>query len=161
MKRWIITAVFVIGCAASAATGFWFGFREAWPLGVAADFMPRGSIAVAQLNALRAGNTQNLVTALEFDVDNGLIWGHEVFRHPLRDYLRPVWGFSIYPDYEKYATRLADYRKTHPSQMKPDLFDTVPPDKEQYREFYRDLAQGTRESIATVNSMVERYATKR
>jgi len=160
MKRWVLAASFILVCVLSAAAGFWFGFREAFSLGVAADFLPRGSIAVAQLNALGAGKPENVVTGLEFDVDNGLIWGNEVFHHPLRNYLGPVWGFNIYPDYEKYATRLADYRKAHPSPMKADAFDKVPPDKVQYREFYRDLAQGARENIATVNSMVERYATK-
>jgi hypothetical protein len=45
--------------------------------------------------------------------------------------------------------------------MKEDMFDTVPPGKEQYRDFYADLAQSARESVAKMNAMVERYATKR
>jgi hypothetical protein len=160
MKRWTLAASFLLVSAVSAAAGYWFGFRKAFPLGIAADYLPRGSIAVVQLNALRAEKPANVITGLEFDVDNGLIWGSQVFHHPLRDYLGPVWGLNIYPDYEKYATRLADYRRVHPSPMRADMFDTVPPGKEQYREFYRDLAQGTRENTATVNSMVERYASK-
>jgi hypothetical protein len=161
MKRGLLALAFVIACGLSAAIGFWFGFREAFPLGVAADFLPRGSIAVAHLRELRAGKTGNLATALEFDVDNGLIWGNHVFSHPLRNYLNPLWGYDIYPEYEKYATRLADYRKEHPSALKGDMFDAVPPEKEQYREVYRELADGTRKSVGTINSMVERYATKR
>ncbi len=140
--------------------GYWFGFKEALPFGIAADSLPRGSIAVVQLEALRAGKTQNLVTALEFDVDNGLILGYELFDHPLRHAVDPVWGFNFYPEYEKYAARLANYRKTHPSLMTPDMFDQIPPGKEQYREEYRVLAVRTRENIDKVNVMVKRYASK-
>ena len=44
--------------------------------------------------------------------------------------------------------------------MKPDQFDNVPAGKEQYREFYGELAVGARESIVKLNSMVERYGSK-
>ena len=160
MKRWRIVLAFLISCAGSGAAGYWFGFREALPLGVAADFLPRGVIATGHLKALGTGKHENMITMLEYDVDNGLIWGHDLFQHPLRRLVRPLWGFEFYPEYEQYAVRLANYRKEHPSLMKPDAFDNVPPEKEQYREFYRELAVGTRENIAKINSMVERYATK-
>lgn len=158
MKRWTLAAAFALACAASAAAGYWFGFREAYILGIVADSMPRGSIAVAELKEIRSGKTQNLVTALEFDVDSGLISGYDYVRHPLRDYLGPVWGFGM--DYQRYATRLADYRKEHASPMKPDIFDTVPPGKEEAREYFEELARGARESVRKRNSMVEQYATK-
>jgi hypothetical protein len=160
MKRWYIALTFVVSCVGSGVAGYWFGFREALPLGVAADFLPRGVIATGHLKAFRTGKHENMITMLEYDVDNGLIWGHELFQHPLRRLMRPLWGFEFYPEYEQYAVRLANYRKEHPSLMKPDAFDSVPPEKEQYREFYRELAVGTRENIAKINSMVERYATK-
>jgi hypothetical protein len=84
MKRaWLVAGIFV-ACCFSAAGGFWFGFREALPLGLYADWLPRGVIATHLLSALRAGNTQNLATMLEFDVDNGLVWGYDLFNHPLR-----------------------------------------------------------------------------
>ena len=161
MKRWLLALTLVVGFSLSAAAGFWFGFREAWHLGVAADFIPRGAIAAYQLKALHAGKPDNVIVGLESDVDIGLTWGYELFHHPLRNLLDPVWGFEVYPEFEQYATRLADYRKDHPSLMKPDMFDIVPPDKEQYREFYKDLAQGARENTAKINTMVEKYATKR
>jgi hypothetical protein len=160
MTRWTKALGFVAACLSSGAVGYWFGFREALPIGVAADFLPRGVIATGHLKGIRAGKTENVITMLEFDVDNGLIWGHDLFQHPLRHLMGPLWGFHFYPEYEKYAVRLANYRKDHPSLMKADAFDTVPPDGEQYREHYRELAQGARESVAKINSMVERYATK-
>ena len=161
MKRSHIALAFAFSCVASGVIGYWLGFREALPLGIAADFLPRGVIAVGHLKALRTGKTENMAIALEYDVDTALIMGEELFQHPLRNLTGPLWGFNFYPDYEGYAVRLADYRKEHPSLMKPDAFDNVPPDKERYREFYRELARGTRENIAKVNSMVERYATQK
>jgi hypothetical protein len=161
MKRWHIATLLIAASVVSAGIGFWFGFREALPLGVAADFMPRGTIAVQQLTALRAGNTQNLATSLEFDVDSGLIWGHDVLNHPLRHLWKPLWGWDVYPEFEQYAVRLANYRKEHPSLMKADAFEKVPPDRPDLAAAYKDLALGTRESTAKLNLMIERYATKR
>jgi hypothetical protein len=115
-------------------------------------------LAIGHLKAIRSGKTESSITLLEYDVDTGLLWADEVLRHPLRDILEPLWGFNV-SQYEEYAVRLANYRKQHPSLMKGDLFDQVPPDKEQYREFYRELAQGTREDIDKINATVKRYAT--
>jgi hypothetical protein len=161
MKCWWVVFAFLAGCTVAAAAGFWWGFREAWSLGVAADFLPRGVIASQQLKALEVGKTDFVAIGLESDVDNGLIWGYDLFHQPLRPILDPLSGYNVYPEYEKYAVRLADYRKDHPSRFKQDMFDTVPPGKGQYRHFYADLAQGARESVTKMNAMVERYATKR
>jgi hypothetical protein len=161
MKRWHIATLVIAASLVSAGVGFWFGFREALPLGVAADFMPRGTIAARHLAALRAGNTQNLATSLEFEVDNGLIWGHDVLNHPLRHLWNPLWGWNVYPEFEQYAVRLANYRKDHPSLMKADAFDKAPADRPDLVEAYKDLALGARETTAKLNLMIERYATKR
>lgn len=97
---------------------------------------------------------------LEYEVDSGLIFGHDLFQHPLRDVVGPVWGFDVYPKYEKYAVRMANYRKQHPSRMKPDMFDGLPQEKEEDPRLNQAMSVGARESIAKLNSMVERYATR-
>jgi len=158
MKRWAIALVVTISCVVSGAVGYWFGFREALPLGVAADFLPRGAIAIGHLKAIRSGKPENMVIMLEYDIDAGLIWADDVLRHPLRNAFEPLWGFNV-SLYDEYAVRLADYRKQHPSLMKADAFDKVPPGYEQYRESYRELAQGARESTSKLNAAVKRYAT--
>lgn len=160
MKRSVAAIAVILACVVSAALGYWFGVRQAWPLGVAADFLPRGAIAAYQLQHLRAGKPDNVITGLEADVDIGLVWADELLNHPMRELWKPLWGLEIYPGYEQYVIRMAKYRKEHPSPFKPDAFDTVPPGKEQYREFYRDLADGARENKAKVDAMVHRYATK-
>jgi hypothetical protein len=153
--------VVVTGVCISAAVGFWFGFREALPLGVKIDRLPQGAIAMQQLNALRAGNTQNLATALEFNIDEGLVWGYDVFDHPLRGLLGPLWGLNVIPDNEKYATRLADYRKQHPSPMPTEQWDRKPLDNPEDEAQFRALMQyGAQLHHFKLQAMIERYATK-
>jgi len=110
MKRWTIALVLIISCAVSSVVGYWFGFRQALPFGVAAEFLPRGVLAIGHLKAIRSGKTESSITLLEYDVDTGLLWADEVLRHPLRDILEPLWGFNV-SQYEEYAVRLANYRK--------------------------------------------------
>ena len=156
MKHWKIAVGITLACLVSAAAGFWLGFREALPLGLMADNLPRGVIAMRQLEALRSGKTQNLATGLEFTVDDGLVWGYEVFNHPLRPLFGPIWSFNVYPEYEKYAVRLADYRKAHPSPMTRDFLLNIPRESDRYRE----MAEGARLYETKLNAMVERYASK-
>lgn len=160
MTRTRLPLLVVSCCLVSAAIGYWFGFRGGLYFGVAADFLPRGVIATGELNALRAGNQAPVVTMLESEVDTGLIFGYELFQHPLREVVGPLWNFDFYPEYERYAIRLANYRKEHPSQMKAEMFDTIAPEKEQYRQQYTENSVGVRESLAKMSSMVERYASK-
>jgi hypothetical protein len=108
--------------------------------------LPRGVVAAQHLRALEAGKTDNIAISLEFDVDNGLVWGYEILEHPMRPLWGPLWGFDVGPQLEQYATRLADYRRDHPSLMRAGTKDEDP--------------QGV-EINRRLSAMVERYATKR
>jgi hypothetical protein len=158
MTRWKLVLAFTLVTAFGAGAGYWLGFREAWQLGVMADTLPRGVIASQQLKALHAGKPENVIVGLEFDVDNGLLWGGDLIENPITKLLGPVWGIDVSASLEGYAVRLANYRKQNPSLMKSDMFNTVPPGKEQYREFYRQLANDADEQIAKLNARVQRYA---
>ena len=160
MSRWKLATAIFLACLLSAAGGFWLGFREALPLGLMADNLPRGVIAVQQLAALRFGKTQNLATALEFNVDQGLVWGYDLFNHPLRPLFRPFWDFDVYPDYEKYAARLADYRRGHPSPMNRDFLQYLPKESEDDKATYAEFLEGARSYEFKLNAMVKRYASK-
>jgi hypothetical protein len=127
-------------------------------VGVAADFLPRGVVATHHLNSIRAGNLERVTVGLEHDIDMGLIFGHDVFEYPLRSFVGPIWGNDLYPEYKEFAVRLANFRKQHPSLMRPDTFDTVPKGYEQHKDAYKELAVSTRESIAKMNLMIDRYA---
>ena len=148
MKRTLVLLAAITGCAASVAAGYWLGFRDAWHLGMAADYLPRAAVAAHQLQHLRAGRMRPVLTGLEFEVDNGLSWGYEVFGHPLRDLWGPLWGLRVYPEYERYAELLARYRKQYPSLLEAEAFD-------------KELAQGARETKAKIDRMVERYGAGR
>jgi len=150
----------VVACGASAAVGYWFGFRDAWPLGIAAELLPRGSMAVYLLKGLGAGKQGGVIVSLEADVDSGLIWGHEILGHPMCRAWGPIWDLNVCPEYEQYVREAADYRKLHPSPFKPDAFDVVPKGQEEDREVYRDLAKGTRANKAKIDAMIEHYGKK-
>ncbi len=161
MKRSLVAIAVLLACGASAGLGYWYGMSQGWDLGVAAESMPRGAIATHQLGMLQAGKPRTVIIALESDVDVGLIWGHDILQHPMRELWRPLWGFQVYPQYEEYLVRMAKYRKEHPSPFKADAFDTVPPGSdEQHRNFNIELAKGARQNKAKIDAMVERYATK-
>lgn len=150
MKRLLVSLAAAAGCIACAAGGYWLGFREAWTLSSAAEALPRAAVAAHQLNLLRTGRPGPVVAGMEFEVDKGLTWSDEVFSHPLRDLLGPLWGLDVYPGYERYAVLLANYRRKNPSLLNPDAFDKNP-----------GLQQGARETKARIDRVVERYARDR
>lgn len=160
MKPRTIALVVLVASVVSALAGYWFGVYQGLPLGLSADFLPRGVVASQQIALLRAGRTDDVITGLESDIDNGLIWGYDVLHHPMRRLWGPLWGFEVYPNYEQYAARLADYRLKHPSPFKADAFDKVPPGKEGFADFYKELADGTRANKRKMDDMIQRYATK-
>jgi hypothetical protein len=159
MKRWQIAALLLVACGFSAAAGFWVGFREAWTLGVAVDNLPRGARSVAHLQAIRAGKIRPVELGLEFDVDNGLLWGFEVMNHPLRELWGPLWGLDVYPGYERYLTQLANYRRDHPSSTRADMFANAPEARPDAQDSLREFTRSEREVAARRDEMVRRYAT--
>ena len=161
MRHWQLALLLAVACTASAAAGFWFGFREAWTLGSAADQLERASRSVAQLEDLQAGKTRPVVLGLEFDVDAGLLWAYEVLEHPLRGLWAPLWGIEVYPGYERYARRLADYRRDHPSSTRVEMFGNSPEARPDSQDALPDFNRSAREVAARRDAMVERYATPR
>jgi hypothetical protein len=161
MKRWQIGVLLVLACSVAATAGYWAGFREAWTLGTAVDTLPRGARSVAHLEALHAGKLRPVLLGLEFDVDNGLVWGYEVMSHPLRELWAPLWGLEIYPGYERHLTRLANYRREHPSSTRSEMFESAPESRPDLRDAVRDFSRSAREVAARRDEMVERYATRK
>ena len=123
------------------------------------DAPERGVVATQQLNALRVGKTDFVITGLEFDIDQRILWHN--------DFLDSHWVWLLGSDTEaviskndEYMKRISEYRLRHPSLTEPTTFDAVPPDKEQYREEYRELAHGVRENRKIIDAIVTRYAKK-
>jgi hypothetical protein len=147
VKRWKIAVLLGVACSVSAAAGFWTGFREAWILGSAADLLPRAARSVTHLELIERNN-----------LDNGLLWAYELMNHPLRRLWSPLWGLEVYPDYERYLTRIADYRRDHPSSIGGDAF-TNPPSPPDTQETLRNFNREARDVAARRDAMVKRYAT--
>jgi len=123
--------------------------------------LPEGVIAMQQLSALRAGKAQNVVGALEHKLDEGLVWGYDLFNHPLRDFLGPVWGFDVYPGFEKYAVRLADYRNKNPHPRRSDEQAKGPSEGSAEEAEKRALLEyGAAVYEHQLKVMVERYANR-
>jgi hypothetical protein len=161
MRPWQVAVLLIVASAASAAGGFWLGFREAWTLSAAADLMPRAARSVKHLEAIHAGNLRPVVLGLEFDVDNALVWGYEVMNHPLRELWQPLWAIDVYPGYERYLGELADYRLGHPSSTRADMFASAPEGRPDLQDALRDFSRNAREVAARRDAMVRRYATHR
>jgi len=155
MKGRHFAAILVTGCVISAVGGYWLGFRDAWPLGAAAEALPSGVLASEKIQMLRAGQASPLTRLLESDVDRGLVYGYDIVNHPLRGLWKPVWGIDVYPKYERYVSRLADYRIAHPSTAKSD---DLPQTLKETPEVVREIV---RQDLVKRDKMIDRYATKR
>lgn len=161
MRRWQIALLLAVACSVSAAAGFWAGFREAWTLGSAADRLPLAARSVTLLEDLHAGKIRPVELGLEVDVDSGLLWAYEVLEHPLRELWAPLWGIDVYPGYERYARRLADYRRDHPSSTRVEMFGDSPESRPDSQDALPDFNRSAREVAARRDAMVQRYATPR
>jgi hypothetical protein len=160
MTSWKLILLISLACLSSAAAGFWLGFREALPVGLMAETLPRGVLATQHLRQLRVGHNETIVTALEYEVDSGLVRGSDVINHPLRALFAPLWGYDVYPKYEKYAVRLADYRRENPSPTKSEDFRMLMRQFEQDKAKHGELIENARLYELKLNAMVQRYASK-
>jgi hypothetical protein len=161
MKRAIIISLITLVLVGVAFLGgLKVGFDQGMVHSFYVDAPARGVIAVHRLNALRAKKTEFLNTSLEFDVDNSIL-AHNNF---LNSHWIWLVGSNMEPVISKndeYMEKIAEYRLRCPSPTEPTMFDNVPPDKEQYREEYRELAQGVRENREIIDAIVVRYGKKK
>jgi len=117
-----------------------------------------GMIAVPRLMAIQTGKYPELTRALEFDVDTGLIWSHYFLESPLLDFLGPVWGIGGSAQNRQELKRLASYRRTYPSPLKPDALDDVHPENPAPGGV-EEGPTAIEERLAIINDMARRYAT--
>jgi hypothetical protein len=97
-----------------------------------------------------------LSTALELDVDNGLIWSHHYLGSALHPYLARVWGLSGYPENRQEMARLAGYRRAHPS---PSVVDGGEGTRRTVQHDSGDaIADELLERRRIIDSMVQRFA---
>lgn len=161
MKRGIAVVSVLLACAASAGAGYWTGFREAWTLGLVADSLPRGVLATGQLESMKTGKPELVKVLLESEIDAGLVRAEWIFDHPLRRILNPLSGTNVYPEYEQYAIRLANYRKRNPSPLDVRQQDPTREDTSEKQEAARQVQREIDDAVAARNRNIERYATEK
>ena len=159
MKRISALLLAVVPGIIGLGAGYWLGVREGANIGLMLDSAPRGSIALIHIQAIEAGKTQNMVTMLESDVDNALLWNCALEGDLLSPLLHPLWGFDT-PGLPAYLTRIANYRKEHPSPFTPEALAKPEPRNDEERKMRVWLIDGARENQQTISRMVTRYATK-
>jgi hypothetical protein len=115
MKRYLIFGTVVLLLASAAAVGgYWLGFRHGARLGLMANAVTSGAVAVGNLRLFEKGQPESVRFYLESEVDTGLMWWPDLERTPL---LNVLLGSDVIPGYEKYIRMLATYRKVHPSPL--------------------------------------------
>ena len=160
MKRaYFLSFVVLLLVGAAFFGGMKVGFDQGMVHSFYVDAPAKGVIAIHRLNALQSKKTDFLNTSLEFEVDQNILWHN--------NFLNSHWLWLLGPNTEtviskndEYMQRIAEYRLRYPSPTEPTMFDAVPPDKEQYREEYRELAQGVRENRNIIDTIVARYGKK-
>ena len=82
MKRHLLlgTAVLLLA-SATAAGGYWLGFRHGANLALVIDAVPRGVMAVGNLRLLEKGQPESVRFYLESEVDTGLMLRPQMIQH--------------------------------------------------------------------------------
>ena len=164
MKRpqWLLV---IIGFAIVGLTSYWLGLRSGAEFGIAFADALRGSRSIDSLEGIWNGKSALHSVVLESDVDNALIWNHGLEDRPAFRFLPSPWGADVEAYRRKTLTRLADYRKEHPSPQSPEALDAlIAQIPESERKRLPTLDPSVRESMVkreeTIADMVSRYASK-
>ena len=154
-----LLVVICIGIAALVA-GYWLGLRQGADFGVEFASTLRGSSSLMYLQAIQDGKftiqdtkVNVYVNGLESQVDEALFQNYYLEDHPAFRFLPRLWGSDVEAARREYLTRLANYRKEHPSPMRPEANEALLAKKPELRQ----SMVKTQEAIA---EMVSRYAGK-
>jgi hypothetical protein len=141
-------------------SSFWLGFRVGAETSLLVDAAPRGSISLFHLESIRQGGTKNMVIGLEGDVDIALIYSDRFENHLLHPLLEPVWGLPVSMT-APMLTRLANYRKSHPSPLRTAALSTEPtPNDPERAAFFQEILRCAEANDLIITRVIEKYATK-
>jgi len=160
MKGWQTITVMAGVAVFAAAAGYWVGFRHAWEMGLMAEAAPRGVVALGNIRSIDAAKTDQVKFMLEGEIDDGLLWWHELSNSRLLPVLNRLSGSDVYPASEEYVRRLAAYRKANPSpywdpqlnaQVDANLAKADP-------ELAAALAESGRDGRKAIEAVIAEYA---
>src|SRR5438093_248106 len=124
MKRlhWLLV---VISLAIVGSTGYWFGLRQGADFGLAFASGLRGSSSLMYLQAIQDAKINLYTPVMETDVDTALLINHDMEGRPAFRLSPLLWGADVEAGRRESLTRLADYRKEHPSPQRPEALDAL------------------------------------
>jgi len=162
MKRAQALLLLVVAIAAST-TGYWVGIRRG-DESRAFTLAMRASTSLMYLQAIQKGNIDQYTQVMETDIDSTLLANHHVEEDPLFRILPPRWGTDGEASRRESLTRLADYRKAHPSPLRPEALDAlIAQIPESQRNGVPEITPELRQSMVktqeTIAEMVGRYAS--
>jgi hypothetical protein len=160
MKKLAVFLFLAFAIMASAAGGYWLGFRHAWDRGLMADAPVRGALAMHYLRALEMNRIDNLRVSFEANIDSGLMLWAMLEEYPLFGIINGLSGDEVSPELEKYVRRIATYRKSHESPLRNPtvIAKMLAQVRESDPDFAEDLEVSGREGDAAMDRMIDKYA---
>jgi hypothetical protein len=163
MKRAHVLLVVVGVAIAASAAGYWVGLRQGDKSGVFIMAM-RAPTSLMYLQAIQDGNIDQYAILMEYDIDETLLANHYLEEQPMFRILPPFWGADAEASRRESLTRLADYRKAHPSPQRPEALDALlaqvsAAQRNNVPEFTPELRQSMLKQQEIIAEMVSRYAT--
>lgn len=159
MKTWRVLKILSL-LLIGFTLGLFFGLREGGMALYMIDVVPKGVLSTMYLRELEKQNLKPIKHSLDTDIDQGLYYyslTKDAWWYPL---LRS--GLILPFDeaaYSSYVNKLANYRKQHPSPiLDPHLFETVPEDKQQYKEDYKELDTFNKDLINRIRKTIDEHA---
>ena len=158
MKVWYAVLGGVILLLAGIAVGVKWGFDEGRNHFVMIDAPARGAILVHQLNALRQGKNDFVVTGLEIELDQQILWHNDFLKRGRRYLIDEETKEVALSKAPEYMGRIANYRREHPSLTDGDkLAKPTPEASEEEKRALLEIADGVRENRRTIDAIVEKY----
>ena len=165
MKR-IYSLLLVVGVAiAAAATAYWLGWRQGGEFSTVFTSTAQATEALMYLRAIEEGKIDYYTVVMESDIDSALFLNYYLEESAAFRFLPLAWGSDIEASRREYLTRLANYRKQHPSPQRPEALRALrehlsESERKQVPEITPVLWESMLETQGFIDAMVDRYVTK-
>jgi hypothetical protein len=135
-----LLVVICVGIAVLVAC-YWLGLRQGADFGVEFASTLSGSSSLIYLQAIQDGKftiqdtkVNAYLAGLESQVDEALLQNYHLEGHPAFRFLPSLWRSDAEAARREYLTRLANYRKEHPSPMRPEANEALLAKKPELRQ---------------------------
>jgi hypothetical protein len=156
MKRTYLVLLIAGFAIAGLASGYWLGLRQGVDFGDTFATALRGSGSLDSLRALEKGKINLFTDLVESQIDQALYQNYYLEAHPAFRFMPAVWGADVESVRRESLTRLATYRKEHPSPLSRETLEA--------RHFLPALNPSQLQTMSrmqeAIAEMVGRYSAK-